>query len=436
MRTYLGLIVVLIVIAGLVGFIGWTVFTEPSRAPVVQPKQEKAPLRVAKTAPPPPVKAPPSAPSAPVPAPEAPRVCRVEGLVVGADDAPVVGAAIAVGKEPTETSDTRSDAKGRFNITLASAADTFIVAVHPRYPRGEARISPRPGETIQVRISLQVAEGVEGTVRRAGQPWANQHVGVEGTSLTAVTDAEGHYSLLNVPFGDVMLRVVHDEENPFCDLQAWFSASAVAEAGKRITVDFDVPATDGTIEGVLSIEDGPAQDLAVTAVLASKWGECSQTLHLGVDGHYRFEHVPAGTISLEAIVLSSPGAERRKKADIELAEAEAIIQDFHFATPGIVYGVVRGLRDDETGLVMAVAGEVGPQVSLEDVMRLNPSALAGTSFSQDGGFRLEGLDPGVYSVVALGMRPAEPGQPPTSRGVSRRAPVTGGREVRVDLSLR
>ena len=353
---------------------------------------------------------------------------RVEGLVTTREGKPIKGAKVF---ESSDTTNPRaqSDGLGRFAIESLSTSDKSLMVTHEKYVTATVPISPRGGETIQVRVTLAEGGNIEGSVTRGGAPASGQVVNVAlsglspsmlagiteeefmefmETVLRPVTDAQGHYVLGNLAVGDISLEVRDsgsDEDSPLAE---WEMASAIVEAGRTTVVNFDLPLAQSVIQGVVLIEGQPPERGAgVSAAITCDYGRHSVSTDVQPDGSYRIERLPAGAVTLQVAASAAGGRYRRRSIEIELGEAQTLQSDFLFSAACAVYGTVAGiLAGEETAAVMALADfpSSAEELTFQDVIDLSHKSAGECSVSPDGAFRMVGLEPGSYTILAVAFK--------------------------------
>ena len=122
-------------------------------------------------------------------------------------------------------------------------------------------------------------------------------------------------------------------------------------------------------------------------------------------GFYRIDNIPSGTYRLMVAAFSpeSPGVQRSVTV---VAESGKVTRcDVELSGGARVVGTVEGMETGETGHVMAVAGSatLPDSPTIESFQHLSMSTVAGAALGPDGTFRIEGLEPGEYTVMAVVM---------------------------------
>ncbi|MCX6376347.1 MAG: carboxypeptidase-like regulatory domain-containing protein [Armatimonadetes bacterium] len=380
---------------------------------------------------------------------------RVEGLVTTREGKPIKEAKVFEGSDTTNPR-AQSDGLGRFVIESLSTSDKLLTVTHEKYVTATVPISPRGGETTQVRVTLAEAGSVEGSVTRGGVPAEGQVVKVARTGLSpsmptgtsdeehmetalrAVTDAQGHYVLGNLAVGEIRLEVRDsgaDEDSPLAE---WESASAAVEAGQTTVVNFDLPLVESAIEGVVLIEGQPPERASASAMIVCDYGRLPVGAEVQPDGSYRLERLPAGAVTLQVAASAAGGRYRRRSIEIELGEAQTVQSDFLFSAECAVYGTVAGILAGEEAAVIALtefpssAGEL----TFQDLIDISRKSAGECGVSPDGAFRIDGVDPGSYTILVVAFKRDAQQQIPQVRTTHKAVQLSAGAEVQVNLNLR
>ncbi len=246
----------------------------------------------------------------------------VDGEVVDTSGNAVAGAAVYIGVDPSlmdtdgqgSAPDAISGPDGSFHLDTLPVSATTIYATHPSFAVGTAKVTATAAASTRLRIVLRDGGAVEGTVRRSGQPLAEQWIGVLNESGTNVrfgsdrTDSQGHFRLDHVTPGLYTLYAYIDEGSRSLHIDA--------EVADRMTtqVNFDFDETDNAIEGTVLLDGQQPHSLSVRAEIRTssgveKIGFNSQT------GAYSLTNLPLGEADLY-VIASGPGGAR---ADESLA---------------------------------------------------------------------------------------------------------------------
>lgn len=373
-----------------------------------------------------------------------PAAC-VAGHVVTADGLPVEGASIHLGEDASSEPMAETDADGRFSITTLPAGDATLTATHPDYVSGRTSVSVQLQTTVETEIVLEQGGTVEGTVVDGAQPVPNHLVRIlvpgdySRPSLDDESGEDGRYRIPNVPAVEVRVAALMPGQDSHSSRPV--VRRALVQAGQVTVVDFDFSATYATIEGAVLVDGRAPRRGAVSVAVSGELGQDSRVVTLDANGYYRAEDLLPGAVSVQANVVGRDGVERRKTVKLEVAENEAVRQDFEFMQAATVYGTVTGVPDGKKGSVFAVAGggEQFNVTSLEDILNLHNLVAADAEVSAGGAYQLDGLAPGAYTIVAIAAGDDSEGTTSLATGVrsgARVVNIEAGTQMEVNLTLR
>jgi hypothetical protein len=370
--------------------------------------------------------------------------------VIAETGRPIKDAKVSVGREPADAR-AQTDEKGRFVVDGLSTTDTLLTVTHENYVTGTASISPEVGKTTEVRITLAEGGMIEGIVTRGGAPAAGETVlAVQQTDVAsespwphqvthqAITDAQGHYLLESVAPGLIQLQAVEQKSDEHRDPE-WARAVTNVEPGRTAVVNFDLPVVQSVIEGVVLVEGQPSEQAEVQASIVSDYGRFSAGVPAKPDGTYRLDRLPAGTVTLQANAYT-PAGKLKRSVDLTLGESQVVQNDFLFSAACVVSGTVTGVLGGEQAAVAAMTEfpSGASTLTLEDLMNMGGNLASDCDVSPEGTFRLEGLEPGSYTIVAVAITGALNAQENRSpvRMTHVQVELRAGTEVQVNLALR
>jgi hypothetical protein len=250
---------------------------------------------------------------------------------------------------PAQPSTVRTDALGRYTFNLVPLGEFTADALDPTTgDRGRTTSQLNAnGETRVVDIVLNGQGRVIVTVNdSANNPAGGVQVHLSsqtmfGGTLSSVTDGEGRVTFVNVLAGAFSVSAF----DPVTFLSAFVNGSVTAGGETSLTLRFQA---SGTILGTVLAPDGSTQVSGAT-VRAS--GPVHRETNTGADGSYRFEGVPVGTYTLDAI--DGAGRIRARATGVVLtASGDLVVRNLTFLGLGAVTGVV---RDPEGNPVFSVS---------------------------------------------------------------------------------
>ena len=338
----------------------------------------------------------------------------VEGTVQDPSGAPLAGASIYIGGIPPEHSRergaaARTDAQGAFQLSSVGKDTTSISAYYPGYAPATVAITVDARRATRVDICLTAGGEIEGTVRVGGTPSSGQWVNVYNASAPGgnqsgkSTDENGFYRLTGLAAGTVRVSV-HLSDVQGSPSGRNITREAVVEDGLVTVVDFDVPLADALIEGAVTSGGQPVKGGHVNVQVKGQGGmQESSYSAIKSDGTYRIESAPVGSVRLQVGAQTGDGGSwRTKVVDVETVSGRAIRKDIDFELGVVVSGTVKGTHEGEQGSVMALKGRVDlGEPDMASWQELFQDVAAAAQLGTDGVFRLEGLEPGAYTIFAF-----------------------------------
>jgi TonB-linked SusC/RagA family outer membrane protein len=320
---------------------------------------------------------------------------EIVGTVVDVDGKPVAGATVTVENGPGA----QTGADGSFkltgvaitNVSIEVNADGFTSKLVPVLGAATALqlqvVIVKPAAPPPPVIETRSIGGVITDASRA--PLAGATVRAHGTQIQTVTGADGSFSLLGVPTGDVTLDIEAPNQ----------PAASVTVPGDRVAVVVTVgtPAaaapTTRSLKGKV-VDESTGEPLAAAEVSVS--GIQGATVFTEQDGTFAFENLPAGKLTLditaperETKVLDVPSGKDTVSVPLGLAKGEQIIVEGR--APSIT-------KENITGGGSVISGQDLTRVSaatLDDAMvgKLAGANLQANSGAPGGGaqLRLRGI---------------------------------------------
>ncbi|WP_321529742.1 carboxypeptidase regulatory-like domain-containing protein [uncultured Desulfuromonas sp.] len=220
------------------------------------------------------------------------------------------------------------------------------------------------------------------------------------------TDATGHFILNNVPSGEQSLTISLDS---YQTVQV--SANVVVnETSTLMDIELVSSFSTGTIEGTITDPSGAP----VTDALITVSGSWDGTIMTGSDGHFLFDYVTPGDVMIavakEGYALSSTTGKILPRTTLYYSP------QLQIGATAINTGTIMGkVIESHFGLPMDhLPEEEGITVSLGDNISIEPDA------DNEGKFKIEGLQPGIYQVVIGG---------PAVDGRTFRVAISGGETI-------
>jgi protocatechuate 3,4-dioxygenase beta subunit len=350
-----------------------------------------------------------------VPSPEPLRIeltpaSRVSGVVLDADDRPIVGASVRLSSPQVGGGGRRmrfgrggaaeTDSEGRFVIedvvpgrwVISADATGYLDAVRPPFevPRGEdvedVRIVLERGATITGVVTSPTGESLGDVRISVTYPTERDTESTSGDS--ARTDAEGRYVLRGVSTGQASVVARHAE---------------YPETTRDLTVEsgdntLDVTMDPGlTLRGRVVADDGAPIADARVFVTPAGGGWRGADARSEADGSFLVEGLAPGdyeaTASAEGYAPLEEAAPRVSLARDALPEPVEIV----LGPTATITGAVLGLSEDRLADVQVRA-------------RASGGGWAAGSVDYNGSFRIEDVGPGTWTITgstAEGSRQAQ-----------------------------
>ncbi len=269
----------------------------------------------------------------PLDAEATPPDLRIAGLVISEDGQAVVGATIQIqgaslgngsqswGQNSRFADQTAvSDTRGRFLIRCKSKIELIYAMAFAR------NAAPRP---VQLRpgydclILMQEGVLVKGRVLAAGRPVAGAVVGVSPAAQTLgevfssdriATDSEGRFSLLNLPpEKNLILSGTMDSLQG----KGALPSRQFMSGNNKTTTDLgDLALQPGyLVAGQIQLADGKPVPERTRLLLAREGVSDHSEVVLDAGGHFEFQTVPAGTVSLSVRLHGYKFSQRNPSLD-------------------------------------------------------------------------------------------------------------------------
>lgn len=308
-----------------------------------------------------------------------------------------------------------TDSRGRFEIAdLPSSTKKQKLYVrhsdyiHETVPIGTA---VETGETLS--ITLRKGATLRGVVTYGGRPVANQEVkmnrtGWFGSSKAGNTRTEGSgaYEFTTLEPEQIVvhayLKTGDDESKP-----RRMRVDVLIEDEQTTVVNFDFPEWDATLEGQVLFNGYPVQNTSMSVVSRSVSGAAESFQgKTDSEGFYRFEALPSGVLEV-AVEVEVGATEHARRTTLEIPAGYVTTRDFSFGGTGVVAGYGTGLDRYDHSAILLLAPKFSSLLTemgihqLFDRPDIETLFVAGTELAKDGSFRLEGLEAGSYTLLAL-----------------------------------
>jgi protocatechuate 3,4-dioxygenase beta subunit len=317
------------------------------------------------------------------------RGVALTGRVITSDRKPVAGAAIAAseageGGAHDQEDVVRTKADGTFSMRLREGAYDLVITAPGHAPRTlRAQVS---ANAAPLEVTLEPGVEISGRVTRGGSPVEGVDVfTISGTDIPPVrTGFDGRFRITDLAPGDVMLAF----KKPSDFIQAKRAVTAPAN-------DVDVNLPDGGRIAGRVIDKSTQQpvksfDAGVSSGGAALMITPAMRAFAGDDGTFVIDGVPAGSHTL---AVTAPGYVMARIPNVNVESGKSV-DDLEVALEhGVrVSGRVTGPDGGAAGGVLV---RIDPAASTRGAALNDPFTMT----DPDGGYLLDGLDPGPTTLA-------------------------------------
>ncbi|HEX9562482.1 MAG TPA: carboxypeptidase regulatory-like domain-containing protein [Gemmatimonadaceae bacterium] len=267
-----------------------------------------------------------------------------------ASGAPIAGASVTT-QPATTTAITNS--QGAFTISGVPAGSYNVTASHAGYSPGSANGVVGPGQAVTVNIALAPVPGtISGVITNAsnGAPIAGATVSTVPPTATVTTNAQGSYTIPNVPPGTYTVNATSAGFNPN-------SAPAAVTSSQVATTDIALTPLPGGIMGVVTdaSNGAPIAGATVTTVPATS------SVTTNAQGAYTIQNVPPGTYTVTATRSGySPGS-----GPATVLPGQTATRDISLSTQPAYDGSWTGTLSDGRTMSFTIANSAFTQFSTQ-----------------------------------------------------------------------
>lgn len=307
----------------------------------------------------------------------------VAGRVLGPDGRPAIGARVGLVKddpEPLRLDGVFSDGDGNYRVEGLVPGTFSIEATHDDFVRTVKEIVARPG-TNKLDLQFEGGQEVAGSVTdAAGTPIAGVLLALDAPGRDwggpeAHSAGDGGFKFLGVGDGDYTLRATREGFAPL-DQEVKVHVAGKPVAGLKLQLGTGV-AIAGTISGIA------AETLPSVEVRAFDGRGHDASATPDRKGAYKLAGILPGTWNVTASIASS-GQQTRGQVVVEPGSSEARL-DLQFGG----------------GLTLSGHAVQGDQPVKGAVLYARGTNVDHSGWGRtdaDGAFRMEGLEPGTYTV--------------------------------------
>ncbi|MEN9838537.1 MAG: hypothetical protein RL177_16 [Bacteroidota bacterium] len=277
----------------------------------------------------------------------------ITGVITDAASAPLAGALVNLQSSTGTGASLITDANGSFSAARLIGGTYRVEVSRTGYiSRTLTSLSLPDGQTRRVDLALTLATGsISGTARRAGSGTGVASATVTATSATgteysAITAADGTYSLTLMPPGSYVVEVSATGYGVAAPIQAELTAEALTVTGADIN---GLIPNDAVITGVVTNFSGGS---ALTGVQVSAQGTAGAgSVITATSGSYRIPNLAPGRYEVRVQLANF----RSETFTVDVGASEIATRDVILRRDA---GRIRGRVTNQNGLPLAVLAEV------------------------------------------------------------------------------
>jgi hypothetical protein len=301
-----------------------------------------------------------------------------------------------------------------------------------------------PAQENKVDVVLKAGVAIEGTVYFGDRPWPGQKLEAalpkgNESNRTAVTDAKGRYRIDGLTPGTIMvLATVSMKFDAPTKESRRLMQTVTAVDGASAVVDFNFAPATASIKGRVTRNGEPVANASVDFLQSTSNGEEDRSCSTAADGTYAFEGVAAGHVILS---MHTGNSGESRFIDFDVEDGQSLIQDIELTDGAALAGQITGLNEGESATLVVVAGDAsvtsGTATDVgQALLSLRPAFRSTVQIQTNGPYRLSGLQPGRYTLVALAQTPGAGPDTPAVRVATAAVDVSKVSELTLDLDLR
>ncbi|MFP6583884.1 MAG: carboxypeptidase regulatory-like domain-containing protein, partial [Candidatus Hydrogenedentota bacterium] len=305
----------------------------------------------------------------------------------------------------------RSNFDGEFTMGGLSRGEMTISAYLKGLSPDTQAVNIGSG-TNKIQFVLTEGASIEGVVTVDGKPAPNVSIygnifdgsdGQRGFDVRGTTDDAGFYSIGGVPEGrgSVSANLSRGGENRNMSVQIEVATGMTTE------VNFIFESATSSVEGYIMISETETSSGRVSLSINTGGNTESRYQEVSGDGHYLFESLPAGTVSLRAWGGST---QRQKSVSAELGENESIRLDLKMYGGTTIHCLVANPPADKVVFAAILQGDTVVPAKLDmGFFQMLTTAMVGQAQVTNGVGTVGGIENGSYLVLIVAYSAAPDG---------------------------
>lgn len=367
----------------------------------------------------------------------------IAGTIETSEGARVSGATIYLGMtDDALIEQTKSASDGAFEIDGIMAAHWIVVGKHSEYALTREEISTTRNQRANVRLVFPAVGVLEGIVTNNGAPvsggkiFVSLHYTAERLALNRQTEtnAAGKFSISGLVAGqyDVGAHLPNEIADGHSQRM---DAVAEIEPGKITFVALAFRPATASITVRVTMNGAPVTGCEVRGVIGTDGGDKNFNATADTDGVFRSERLPPGAAYVE-VIANQAGGPLKRALTFTLRDGANAEHTVDFDAQIGITGKITTLTDGEHAEVIVVAGKADADLNnAEELLAVRHMASGVAEVNEDGTFRVEGLEPGDYTVIAVAFNPDDDaGNPLDTMRLTKEAVTLANETLELDLA--
>ncbi len=342
--------------------------------------------------------------------------------VKASDGNPVAGATILMGQTARQTRNlAETDTQGILRFGGLPAGDSVFVAKHPEHGETHTEASVKEDGETKVELIFPAGGSIEGIVTNLGAPADNARVLAaiqdSGSYREARTDAAGKFSIMGLPTGNYEVHAILPNDDGGFDSEKQMASAAEVETGKITFITLAFQSATSSVAVRVTMNGATLTDVEVRGVIGTDGGDKNFRANVNEEGIYRAERLPAGAAYVE-VIANQPSGPLKRALTFTLRDGEDAQHVVDFDAQVGITGKITTLAEGEHAEVIVIAGKVDADLGkAEELLAVRHMASGVAEVKEDGTFRVEGLEPGDYTVIAVAFNSDDDAGNPLDRSI-------------------